>query len=380
MADQPNLGYGKPTEATIDQVNIWMRGQPWYQRQMQEWGQDPGHPNLAKSQSEQILKQAQGHGVTVDEGNMEVDDHGNFNPIGHKLRNTLIVAGAAAAAVAAPYALAALGGGGGSAAGAGAASGLGGVEGGAASGLGAAALPGAGTALGGAAGVGAGAAGAGGARDAAGNFIGDSTFGSGAAGAGGGILDSVKKWGGLGGDILGTVGAVGGALGAAGKGAADARIAEAGINQRQDALGLQRYTDQLQGANTDLAQKRFQLQAPAQRESNAVRGDILANAKDFSYGAPTMVGNIPVPTSSGGLRPSIFSADTKNLGSTIARQSNQAQQSGDVFDPLPQIPGLTPLPQAGASDSILNTAGTVGNLSELLSKLPYGKIATMFGR
>jgi hypothetical protein len=99
-AGPPQLGYGKPTEATIDQVNIWMRGQPWYQEQMRQWGQDPGHPNLAKSQSEQILKMAQAQGVVVDQGHMEVDDHGNFNPIGHKLRNTLIVLGIAGATIA----------------------------------------------------------------------------------------------------------------------------------------------------------------------------------------------------------------------------------------------------------------------------------------
>lgn len=98
--DQPQLGYGKPTETSIDNVNIWMRGQPWYQEQMKAWGQDPGHPTLSKSQSSQILKMAQGQGVVVDQGDMEVDNHGNFNPKGHKLRNTLIVAGIAGATIA----------------------------------------------------------------------------------------------------------------------------------------------------------------------------------------------------------------------------------------------------------------------------------------
>src|SRR5438094_9364881 len=97
---QPQLGYGKPTEASIDSVNIWMRSTPWYQDEMRAWGQDPGHPTLSKSQSQQLLKMAQAQGVVVDEGNMEVDDHGNFNPKGHKLRNTLIVAGIAAATIA----------------------------------------------------------------------------------------------------------------------------------------------------------------------------------------------------------------------------------------------------------------------------------------
>lgn len=100
MATQPQLGYNQKSEVAIDQVNQWMRQTPWYQQQMRAWGQDPGHPTLTKTQSQQILKMAQGQGVVVDEGDMEVDDHGNFNPKGHKLRNTLIVAGIAAATIA----------------------------------------------------------------------------------------------------------------------------------------------------------------------------------------------------------------------------------------------------------------------------------------
>lgn len=97
---QPNLGYGKPTEATIDQVNQWMRSTPWWNDLMQQWGIDPRNVHLKDWQKQQILKQAQANGVVVDEGNMEVDPSGNFNPIGHKLRNTLIVAGIAGATIA----------------------------------------------------------------------------------------------------------------------------------------------------------------------------------------------------------------------------------------------------------------------------------------
>jgi hypothetical protein len=94
---QPQLGYGKPTEATIDQVNRWMRAQPWYQQQLKAWG----HPaKLSKAQGQQILRKAQAQGVVVDQGDMEVDSGGNFNPKGHKLRNTLIVAGIAGATIA----------------------------------------------------------------------------------------------------------------------------------------------------------------------------------------------------------------------------------------------------------------------------------------
>lgn len=134
---QPNLGYGKQSEARIDQVNQWMRSTPWYQEQMRAWGQDPGHPTLTKQQSAQILRMAQANGVVVDQGDMEIDNHGNFNPRGHKLRNTLIVAGAAAAALTAGAALGAFGGGAGAGGGAAAST-----------------VPAAGTAAGGMAGVG----------------------------------------------------------------------------------------------------------------------------------------------------------------------------------------------------------------------------------
>lgn len=91
---------GGATEVAIDHANIAMRGMPWYQNQMRAWGQDPGHPTLTDAQRTQMTRLAQANGFVVDEGNIEMDDHGNFNPIGHKLRNTLLVAGVAAATIA----------------------------------------------------------------------------------------------------------------------------------------------------------------------------------------------------------------------------------------------------------------------------------------
>lgn len=114
----PQFGAGKPTEVTIDKVNVWMRSQPWYQQQLKAWGQDPQNTHLSKSQSEQLLRMAQAQGVQVDQGNMEVDPSGNFNPKGHKLRNTLIVAGLAGATIATMGAAGAFAGAGGMAGGA----------------------------------------------------------------------------------------------------------------------------------------------------------------------------------------------------------------------------------------------------------------------
>lgn len=378
----PSLGYGNQNSVDLNTVNSWMRTQPWYQNYLKSQGIDPNNVHLNDGQKQQIVKLAQANGVVVDEGHngQQVDDSGNFQAKSNLGRNILIGAGVAG------LALTGLG-----AAGIGPLSGL--LAGGEAAGAGgAAAAEGAGAASAGAAGAtaageggllastalpatgalatgatsslaGAGAAaGAGGAFDAAGNFIGDSSI-PGATGS----FDAASGGPGVG-SILKTAASVGGALGAAGSGAAGARLTEAQLQQRQDQLAQQGYLDQLQGANTDLNQKKFALTAPATRASTSVKGDILANAKDFSYGAPTMVGDIPVPSSSGGLRPSILSDNSRALGRTISAQQLANQQAGDQFAPLPTPPTLTPLPQPGATSNILNTAGTIGNFAQLLAK------------
>lgn len=96
----PQLGYGKPSEQSIDTVNQWMRASPWYNDLLKSWGQDPRNVHLNNDQKKQVVRAAQAQGVVVDEGKMEVDPSGNFNPKGHKLRNTLIVAGIAGATIA----------------------------------------------------------------------------------------------------------------------------------------------------------------------------------------------------------------------------------------------------------------------------------------
>lgn len=171
-------------------------------------------------------------------------------------------------------------------------------------------------------------------------------------------------------------GIVGAAAGGAAGGRAQGRIDEAGIQQRQDSNMLERarlvaLNSELQNrfaldkSTADLAQRRFGLEAPGARASNAVRGDILARAQDATVDAGSLGPNIHVPTISGGLRPSMFSDSTRQLGGLMSAQALAGQQAGDTFDPLtynapPPIPGLTPLPESGTLDSILNTAGVVG--------------------
>lgn len=150
--------------------------------------------------------------------------------------------------------------------------------------------------------------------------------------------------------ILGTVGKVGTALSSIAGGLQQGRQQQTVDQQNQD-------RNQITAAQVNLG-------APNTRMGSAVRGDILSNAKDFSYGAPTMVGNIPVPSSTGGLRPSIFSPQTKALGSLVSSQA-LTNETADGGNPVK----LTPIPQASTGANILGTAGIFSQFAGLLS--PY---------
>jgi len=385
MPDLSQPLQGGTTEADIDVVNTWMRSTPWYQQQMKAWGQDPGHPTLTKSQSNTIKNLAQANGVKVDEGDVELDDHGNFNPVGHKLRNTLIVAGIAAATIATM-----------------------GAAGAFAGGTAAAGAGGAGAAGGGAAAAGAGGAGVLGSTAIGSGMIGPIAGGTGlAAGAGtaagvGGTLGTAAKIGGAlssGNSYLGTAGKVAGVLGDYAAGRQADRMAEGNANLSADRNVLDRY--RIQAGNTvnennfalgrvnagaelsqaDLAQKNFSLAAPRARASNSVRGDILANAKDASVSGISP--NTPVPTISGGLRPSMFSANTRALGGEMSSQALASQKAGDTFKELPSLPdyvqpppapALAGLPQANTFDNILNTAATIGSIGGAMGAVPYKRV------
>lgn len=213
-------------------------------------------------------------------------------------------------------------------------------------------------------------------------------FTGGASGSLLGMAGLGAKGAGIVGGILGAAGKIAPALGAAASGRAEGRVQQAGINNQQDQLALARarlqneqttgqnvfnlgrYNAGLNTADVDLARRKFALTAPGQRAGNSVRGDILANAQDVSIaGLPS---RINVPQISGGLRPSMFSGNTRALGANMSAQALADQQKGDTFDALPAlpdyqtpqpIPGLTPQPQAGAFDKILTTAGTIGSLA-----------------
>ncbi len=104
------------------------------------------------------------------------------------------------------------------------------------------------------------------------------------------------------------------------------------------------------------------LAAPGKIAGNAVRGDILSNARDVSMSAPS---DIPMPTISGGLRPSMFSDATRQTGKNLtASAANTPIPTATMptAPTLPTPPTLAPFESAGTGTDILNAANTVTGL------------------
>ncbi len=194
-------------------------------------------------------------------------------------------------------------------------------------------------------------------------------LGTGAATAGAGLgLPSTA------GGYLKLASSLGPALSAAAGGVAQGNLAQAGASNAYDRNAVSLYQSLLgNNANQNafnLQATNLGLEAPGIRAKTAVQGDVLANAKDATIsGVPS---NIPVPTISGGLRPSMFSPATKALGSAMSSQALAGQQASTTptvptWQAPPPPPTLTPLPDGslatglGVGGSILNLAGAFGN-------------------
>jgi hypothetical protein len=122
-----------------------------------------------------------------------------------------------------------------------------------------------------------------------------------------------------------------------------------------------------------LNEQELALSAPRTRAQNSVRGSVLANAQDVQIsGLPK---GVTMPTITGGLRPSMFSGDTRALGHHMTRDALLSQMAPQVtpysdMKPLDvssitsmKAPGPTPLPQASTLDSILANIGMYGGLA-----------------
>jgi len=125
--------------------------------------------------------------------------------------------------------------------------------------------------------------------------------------------------------------------------------------------------------------------APNQRASTSVRGDILANARDASFSGSS---RIPKFSFDGGLRPSMFSDNTRKLGGEMSRAALLDQLKGEStpFADLPAAdfssvidakgaPTGTALPEGSRLDSILGAIGQYGGLAAGVANAPRGASA-----
>lgn len=155
--------------------------------------------------------------------------------------------------------------------------------------------------------------------------------------------------------------AIGGVASGIAGGRAQGRQQETDNLLRESLAQNGRYRNQLDAAQLNL-------QAPGQRASQSVKGDILANAQPFQWtGGTKMVGNIPVPQSSGGLSPSLFSDDTRQLGRALSSGALQGQTTngGQAIAPPPNLPQM---PQGNAADSILSLVGQIAPFLSLIGQ------------
>lgn len=368
-------GIGNPQQAL--QATAAMRNEPWYQQLVRGWGLNPagdanGNVHLNDSQQYQLLNQARAHGIGISDS-YQIDENGQIAQVpSHLLRNIGIGAGIAGLAL---------------------------------TGFGAAGIGPLAGALGGEAAAGGGAALAGDAGDfflTSPEILGGAGIGAGtAAGAAGGaaagltadsLLNSSRY-------DMGTPGYPSGAptqtleqaattasqaAQATGKpmdwgqffsnlfnkGASSAATTagqKAGSSffsdlatttgdiEKARALGLISQA-QAQQAQDRLNQQRAELAlaAPGVEAKNSVIGDALANMQDVTVSG--LSPQINVPTFSGGLRPSMLSANSRALGANMSRNALLNNMTGS------DVPALTPLPTSNALDSILQGTSLTSGL------------------
>ena len=181
-------------------------------------------------------------------------------------------------------------------------------------------------------------------------------------------------------------------LGNASGGRAAGRLQQALLNISRDQLANQQYGQSSQnvtagnalalnrfGQESDNAAKQatFGLTAPSVRAGQAVQGDVLANAQDAEFsGLPSYVTK---PTITGGLRPSMLSPTTRGAGRALTSlAADRLGQDRIDYPTAPsataygQAPPLTPVPEAGTLDSLLNVGSTGAGLLSALSNLLGG--------
>lgn len=187
-------------------------------------------------------------------------------------------------------------------------------------------------------------------------------------------------------DVLGDVGQLlgGAAANRAGGRQAESLLALSRDRTRADIYGTQQRASseasalgergKLDRADLDLRRRAYQLRAPSARGGQAAYGDLLANVQDVGIEAPA--GITPVKFT-GGLRPSVLSEGTRQLGRELSSSALAGQLAGDQFADIPETdfqaaqlptPPEIDLPQPGGTDSFLNSASLVASILAALQK------------
>jgi hypothetical protein len=171
--------------------------------------------------------------------------------------------------------------------------------------------------------------------------------------------------------ILAGASAIGKIAGGLGKGRADGRAAEAGVNLDRDQLATSQYgiqqrsmLDAAQGmAQQNQTDAQMGLMAPSMRAKQALLGDSL---KNFQYKAPTHARANVVDFGS----PYNLSDSTRELGGLLSTGALADQQKGnsplekvDYMSMLMKAPGQTALPKSSWLDKVLNGASAIGSLA-----------------
>src|SRR5262245_26703549 len=332
LALPPDIGNSQQAQ----QATAFMRDQPWYQQLVSSWGLDPrgeagtGNVRLSDDEQEALLNEARNRGIGISD-RYHIDENGQIaEEDSHLWRNIAIGAGIGGAMLIPGVREAVL-------------SGLMAGGHGAVSGLSAA-----GKGIGGAFGLGGGGTAAGLGPTTAESMAATSAAlappASLASGGGMGFLSALK--GGIlpflkghGTDIAQLVGGIE-------KDRAQGLVQSAMLQQRQDELAL--------------ARAKLALAAPGMEAANAATGDVLANAQDVTFsGLPDY---IHVPNIQGGLRPSMFSSASRQLGQNMSAQALRNNQTGA------DVPDLTALPTSSGFDTFLQALGYGSGFMGILGK------------
>lgn len=135
---------------------------------------------------------------------------------------------------------------------------------------------------------------------------------------------------------------------------------------------INQYRAELDRSKGVIDEYETRLAAPGKRASNAVRGDILAGVQDVGVNAPA---GVNVTSFSGGLRPSLLSGNTRELGGQMSKEALLDALSGtpapfSTMQPYDvssitsrRAPAQTPMEQPGTMDKIMEQIGLWGGLA-----------------